>query len=999
MLTASIAAAQGGNDCASAAASPLTLPFSGTNLTNCGSGNNYTALNATPCGSTLYLGGQDRLYAFTPDVSGLVSIVLTSNSSWVGLFLYEGCPQGGSCVGNVTGFGGSPNMQVAVTAGVTYYLMVDSWPAPDCHSNYNLTISEPGAFPPPNSQDCFGAIPVCQGIYQEANSPVGEGNYPEEINSAVSCLGGGEVAGQWYVFTVQNSGLVAFSIIPNNMANDYDWALYNLTGASCTDIFNNAALEVSCNFSGLAGVTGANGLPGAQNNPPIPVQTGQTYVLYVSNWSQSPFGYTLNFDLPNATASIFDVSPPTLSGDAQVNCTQDEVVIQFDEFVDCLTVLPTDFILTGPGGPYTITSIFSPLCDAGGNQDNTFTLTIAPPMTQAGDYTLEMTGDVLDLCGNIGNAGSLSFTLGGVLVLDATSVPAGCGGNPNGQVIGVGNGGQAPLTYSLSGISQVGNGTFTGLAAGSYTLTLTDAANCSVSIDVDVAESNTDVSLDALVTDATCNGSADGSITAVTTGNGGPWNYTWTDGGGTVVQSTQNSNGDVFTGGAGTYTVIVIEGANGNGCSDTLTATIAQPVPLTISVSDDVTICLTQQGTISAEAQGGTEPVALNWSGGLIGNGPHQVSPATNTTYSVQAVDANGCTSETLSIVVDVLPALQFQVPDSLETCGGIPITVNATGASGGNGQYQYDWGFGAQGAPSNTYTLTNSQNVCVTMTDGCSSPPVTRCTYIEVLAIPELVLTADSTEGCRPFLVNFTVQDTTGGAQVVWNFGDGSTINAGPQVAHTYSSAGLFSVSVNVTWPNGCQDELTVPDMVAVLQVPAADFTWSPQPISVLAPQVQFFEQAGPGAVTFLWDFYGTTTSDAPNPQHTFPGGVGDSYPVQLTVYNALGCADSIMQIIDVRDEFLVFVPNAFTPNGDGINDLFFVSGNDIDTERFELTVFNRWGEIVFSTVDRFQAWNGGMNNSGEAVQEGVYVWQLKARSEFTRQTRTFSGHVTLLK
>ena len=103
---------------------------------------------------------------------------------------------------------------------------------------------------------------MCQSTYSEANSPVGTGNYPDEINNAISCLGGGEVAGQWYTFTVQNSGQFCFSIVPNNLANDYDWAVFNLTNATCADIFTTASLQVSCNFSGVSGVTGANGLSG-----------------------------------------------------------------------------------------------------------------------------------------------------------------------------------------------------------------------------------------------------------------------------------------------------------------------------------------------------------------------------------------------------------------------------------------------------------------------------------------------------------------------------------------------------------------------------------------------------------------------------------------------------------------------------------------------------------------------------------------------------------------
>lgn len=280
----------------------------------------------------------------------------------------------------------------------------------------------------PNSQDCFGATPMCQSTYSEANSPVGTGNYPDEINNAISCLGGGEVAGQWYTFTVQNSGQFCFSIVPNNLANDYDWAVFNLTNATCADIFNTASLQVSCNFSGVSGVTGANGLSGVQNNPCIQVLTGQTYVLYVSNWSQSPFGYTLTTQVQGSTASIFDSTPPSLTNAMAPDCGASSFPITFSELILCNSIQPTDFAVSGPGGPYTVTAVTSALCAAGGDQDNTFVLTVSPPLTEEGTYTFSTVGPVNDLCGNSSSPTSVTLDLEAALALDPVITPSGCGG-------------------------------------------------------------------------------------------------------------------------------------------------------------------------------------------------------------------------------------------------------------------------------------------------------------------------------------------------------------------------------------------------------------------------------------------------------------------------------------------------------------------------------------------------------------------------------------------
>ena len=111
-----------------------------------------------------------------------------------------------------------------------------------------------------DSLDCLGAVPICTNFYACATQANGQGALPNEINAANSCLLSGERNGCWYTFTVQTSGNLNFTITPINN-DDYDWALYNLSNATCSQIFSNPALEVSCNYSGTPGPTGPNGQP------------------------------------------------------------------------------------------------------------------------------------------------------------------------------------------------------------------------------------------------------------------------------------------------------------------------------------------------------------------------------------------------------------------------------------------------------------------------------------------------------------------------------------------------------------------------------------------------------------------------------------------------------------------------------------------------------------------------------------------------------------------
>lgn len=992
------AVAQGGPDCAGALANPITLPFTASGLTTCGSGNNFTAGNTSPCGPTAYLGGEDRVFAFTPTATGLINVQLTSSSSWVGLMLYNGCPQGGACVGSSSSGAGNQTVQASVNAGTTYFLLVDSWPAPNCHPSFNLQISAPAPLPPPTTQDCFGSIPVCQGIYQEANSPVGTGNYPNEINSSISCLGGGEVAGQWYTFTVQSSGTFCFSIIPNNMANDYDWAVYNLTNATCADIFTTASLQVSCNFSGLSGITGANGLGGAQNNPCIPVQVGQRFALYVSNWSQSPFGYTLNMTVAGSTASIFDTSPPALNPNVGMDCGGTQLTVTFSELVACSTVQPTDFTVSGPGGPYTVVSAANPLCASGGSQANSFTLTVSPPLSQAGTYTVALVGPVADLCGNESIPASTTLSTNGALTLDAAVSPSGCGGLAIGSVAAQATGGTPPLSYSLGGPAQA-SPQFNGLAAGTYTLTVTDGANCTATMTVDIIEQITDMLTTVLAEDVSCFGLGDGTVTATTTGTGGPWHYQWLGPNGQPLQTTPAATSDQITVGPGTYTVIVTQGPVGGGCADTLSATVQEPPLLQWTAQPhDSTICLTGMAQLAAATQGGSAPVSIAWSHGAAGPGPHAVSPGTGQwTYSATATDANGCAITGAPATITVRPAITFIPLEPDTECYGLPVTFAALNVAGGDGAYTFDWGSGPAASSAITVAPPASGNVCVTVRDGCETPAVSSCAWLEVLQTPPLVLSADTTFGCVPLSVRFALRDTTGGAQVHWQFGDGAQLMGDSLATHTYAGAGNFDVAISITWPNGCITDTVAHGMVSTLSIPIAQATWNPRPATINDPVVRFTDLSIPNAVSWQWDFGAFGTSTERDPVVEYPSAAGGTYPVMLVVANALGCTDTLRAWVDVQDEFMVWVPNAFTPNEEGQNEEFFISGNDLSPEGFEFLLFDRWGGLIYATNDLAFRWDG--TKDGQRLPQGVYPYRLKVHAMSSPKKRVIHGHVNLLR
>jgi len=256
---------------------------------------------------------------------------------------------------------------------------------------------------PPNQpeQDCINAIPLCTDYFFQPNSYRGEGNNPDEINGNFSCMETGEENSVWYTFRVEVSGDLCFTISPVDSVDDYDWALFNITGASCAQIETNSGLEVACNWTfnqGCAGETGANGRLDCpdQFEPCIPVTAGEVYVLNVSNFTASNAGYALDFS--QSTAALYDQLPPVID-EVSSFCTG--ITVTFDEQIACASLDPSDFQLEGPGGPFTISQISSNNCDNGGTFSRTFNLFLSPLPQQADTFTLYLSGSVADLCGNV----------------------------------------------------------------------------------------------------------------------------------------------------------------------------------------------------------------------------------------------------------------------------------------------------------------------------------------------------------------------------------------------------------------------------------------------------------------------------------------------------------------------------------------------------------------------------------------------------------------------
>ncbi|MCS6981978.1 MAG: gliding motility-associated C-terminal domain-containing protein [Flavobacteriales bacterium] len=230
---------------------------------------------------------------------------------------------------------------------------------------------------PQPEQDCPNALPICSDIITQPNSYSGTGFIPNEINGSFPC-GSANTPGYveknsvWYIFTAQTTGILQFTLSPLNLSDDYDWAVFRLPSSeACPLLYVDPSLRVSCNFSAIPGNTGPNGQPGPQNEAPIFVTAGETYVINVSNFSSTQSGYILNFT--GSTATLYDTVPPVFTG-AQYVCNNYGIRLSFNEPIKCATIASdgTDFLATNldNGIPIPVVgavgvgcSPFQPLCD------------------------------------------------------------------------------------------------------------------------------------------------------------------------------------------------------------------------------------------------------------------------------------------------------------------------------------------------------------------------------------------------------------------------------------------------------------------------------------------------------------------------------------------------------------------------------------------------------------------------------------------------------------
>jgi gliding motility-associated-like protein len=166
--------------------------------------------------------------------------------------------------------------------------------------------------------------------------------------------------------------------------------------------------------------------------------------------------------------------------------------------------------------------------------------------------------------------------------------------------------------------------------------------------------------------------------------------------------------------------------------------------------------------------------------------------------------------------------------------------------------------------------------------------------------------------------------------------------------------------------------------------------------------PLVSFIDQSSGVISSWNWTFNvppSIVTSTVQNPEFLYPNTIGGDYEVQLVVSNTFGCSDTLTGIITVFENYTLFIPNSFSPDGNEFNNLFSVYGYGIETNNFQLAIYNRWGELIFVSKDPAKGWDGSYGKTGEMSPIGIYTYKLNYQLKNQDQPKVIYGHVNLIR
>lgn len=475
------------------------------------------------------------------------------------------------------------------------------------------------------------------------------------------------------------------------------------------------------------------------------------------------------------------------------------------------------------------------------------------------------------------------------------------------------------------------------------------------------------------------------TLHAVASG-GSPAGYQFDWGRGKSSIDSLQTNPNVTT----TYTVQLSDGCSAYEPSKTVTVSLRDPLAVSILGKD--TACYGEQITYQAQVTGGDpSQYSYTWNYG-DGTAQDYTLPILFSNQKVLVQVSDGCSQGEVrdSIVMAVRPQLQLNIPDDFELCIGKSYTFNISASGGVPSAYQFSWNNGLGMGTQKTVSPTATTTYVVSLTDNCSRPIVGK-TRVVVNPLPQVDFEVAPNPSCAMDPINFTNRTPVEfGSTFLWSFGDGNT-SGEENPTHAYATAGVYTPALVVTNQHGCVDSLSKLGLLTIIPRPVALFSFSPDVANYYDPDFAF-NNASTFATSYAWDFGDGGSSTNANTTYSYAD--TGYYVVSLTAQNDIGCTDVFSQTVRVEDAFKLFVPSAFSPNKDNLNEQFEMTTRGVKS--ITLLVFNRWGEILFKSTDATSSWDG--TYQGKDVPEGIYYYTLYG-VDFRNESFQDKGNIMLFR
>ncbi len=886
---------------------------------------------------------------------------------------------------------------VATPTGPTSYTVVSAATSAACPASATIAI---GIHPTP-VVSAGNAISYCAGL-----------------NSNLSASGA--VSYVWSPATGLSNPNIANPIVSTSSSQTYTVTGTSNLGCTATDqvlvtvnplpIANAGTGGANCSGTGLQlnGSGGntytwfpATGLSNANiANPVATPLTTTNYTLTVNNGCtsipSSPITVTV-FQQP-AAATITANGPATF-------CQGNSVVLSSSPSASYLwsNGATTQTITVNSSGNYSVTVTDANGCIA--PTSSVFSVTVtAPPAAP----TLSASG-ALSFCSggnvtlNTNQADGITWSTGATTTqitvnnsgaYTATYTDAnGCVSNPSSPInvtvwaLPVANAGNSGSNCAGAGVQLAGSGGLTyswtptaGLSNSSIPNPFANPAN-TTNYNLTVTDVNGCVSTNTATATVTVHPNP---IAPVISTNG-PLNFCQ---GNNVVLSAAATASYLWSNGATSQTITVNQSGifsviitDFNGCTSpasVATAVVVYPTPAApvLTVNGPTTFC--DGNTLQIQSNLST---GINWSNGLTGQ---QIDAGSSGPYTATFTSAEGCVSgNSNTIFIQVQPlgtSAAIAASGPTQFCEGDSVTLTCSLAD------SYSW---SSGQTTQSIKVFGSGNYSVSITSGCPSLNPQASILVQVNAIPIPTITSNTTIDCLPSIIDFS--STSAGTPpfaFAWTFGDGSTA-ASAQPSHSYTKEGTYDVSLTLIDQIGCTGNISLKDFITILPPALTSYSIIPKRTTLSNATVSLISQT-PNAQGQTWylENIGTFTEDSVKITFTQTG----VYPLTYSAITAEGCTDFRRDSIYVYDDLAVYVPTAFSPNEDGINEIFIPVTTGFDSTQYNFTLYNRWGQLIFESNSPGEGWEGK-----NGIQD-VYIWKLTGRSNMGVD-HSFSGYTTLIR